>query len=208
MHCEWRSLDVLVALYEVFKPSSERAMQQPNVSTTTDTPHKPFLRAHLEYVVCEPDFVPVATAMLNGLFEVKDRGDGIADITLIGDFGEITAACNEAAAEWDACLGRPALPLPVGFKIERSRVGSVHADHERVLPCQDESGHWVRLASALPGLARIRGAKAIRVESQHELEKCIAENKEMVTQHAATRRRWGEPPRHECTTVPALCCDP
>jgi hypothetical protein len=128
-------------------------------------------------VMSESDCVGgVVTPLLNGLFEVDDRGDGIAEIRLRGDFGEITAQDVEAFAAWDARVGRPVLPVPIGFKITSLVVGYVHG--EFASDGRDESDHWVRTVSAFPGLADITGAQQERVASLQDLEQYIRANRD------------------------------
>lgn len=142
------------------------------------------------------------TSMLNGLFEINDRGDGYAEITLVGDFGEITAADVAAWAAWDAHVGRPCLPAPLGLKITRKVIGRVHGDEGRVQAAQDdETGEWTRTESAFPGYAQLidvgtgltahSSAPRVRVNSLQELKQYLEANRARALQHLPTADRPG-----------------
>lgn len=130
----------------------------------------------------------VVTTLLEGLFEIDDRGDGFAEIALKGDFGQITAEDAAAWAQWDAQVGRAALPPPVGFKMTSKVVGYVHGDEGRVQAAQDDqTGEWTRAESAFPGYAQLRDtgnrAARVRVESIQDLEQYLCANRALALQH-------------------------
>lgn len=127
----------------------------------------------------EPIFEgPCVTAMLEGLYEVTDRGDGYAEIALKGHFGEITESDIAAQAAWDTHVGRPHLPLPAGRVITRLIVGGVHGDEGRVQAAQDAvTGEWVRAESAFPGYAHLANrSERVRVATLPDLEQFLREN--------------------------------
>jgi hypothetical protein len=134
----------------------------------------------------------VVSTLLDGLFEIDDRGDGIAEIKLKAHFGETTGADAVSAAEWDDYVGRPRLPLPAGFKITSAIVGFVHGDSERVLAAQDDEGNWTRTESALPGVAHIVGACEVRVETMEGLERYLRENQGIALGQGLTAARRDE----------------
>lgn len=128
---------------------------------------------------------PIEALLLGGLFTIEDRGDGIAEIKLNGDFGEITAEDVAAWAELDGYLGRPEIPVPVGLKVTSMIVGFIHGDDDRILAAQDDqTGEWIRTESALPGYAHMTGAAArVRVESMHDLDRYLRNNRDLALRH-------------------------
>lgn len=64
-------------------------------------------------------------ALCDGLFEVEDRGDGVAEIALVGHFGTITEETVEHLRRFDEQLGRRHIGMPIGHKISGMLVGLV-----------------------------------------------------------------------------------
>ena len=116
----------------------------------------------------------VVTRLRNGMFEIDDRGDAIAEIHLNGDFGEISQEDISAWAEWDRQLKREPIHIPVGFKMSSMIIGWVHG---LINPPMDDKGNYIGPeVSAFPGLVRISGAPQVRVESLGELELYLEAN--------------------------------
>lgn len=132
----------------------------------------------------------VVTALLEGIFEIDDRGDGYAEITLKGEFGETTATWRE----WDAQAGELGAPTPMGIQVTRKVIGRVHGDEGRVQAAHDaETGDWTRAESAFPGHVQLldvgtcstaySSAPRVRVNSLQELEQYLDANRTLALQH-------------------------
>ena len=123
----------------------------------------------------------VVASLLAGRFSIDDRGDGVAEIHLNGDFGEVTAADIAAWSEFDGYLGRQSLPIPVGLKHASLMIGYVDGDADHVHAAQDsKTGEWLHFASGFPGVAKVNGADPARVESIQDLEQYLTENMQAV----------------------------
>lgn len=116
----------------------------------------------------------VVTKLRDGMFEIDDRGDAIAEIQLNGDFGEISQEDISVWAEWDRQLKREPILIPVGFKMTGMIIGWVHGF---TMPPMDDNGNYIGpVVSAFPGLVSISGALQERVESLRELELYLEAN--------------------------------
>lgn len=117
----------------------------------------------------------VVTKLRDGMFEIDDRGDAIAEIQLNGNFGEISEEDISVWAEWDRKHKREPIHIPVGFKMTGMIIGFVHG---LTVQPMDDDGHYIGpdVVSAFPGLASISGAPQERVESLRELELYLETN--------------------------------
>lgn len=116
----------------------------------------------------------VVTKLRNGLFEIDDRGDSVAEIHLNGDFGEISADDISAWSEWDFQLGRTPIEIPVGFKVTSIIIGFVNGLTES--PMDEDGNCTISVVSAFPGWVSISGVPQERVESLLELERYLEAN--------------------------------